>query len=385
MNKLLIGVVIALVSAGFFSGMAVASRMPAAAPEAAVTDAANPSPAADTQAPARAGSAAMGALPDLSPVAEKALEVAANITSTNVVRRSDPWSMFFLGEPSVERAQSLGSGVVVSADGLILTNTHVIGSRNAQVRVTLGKDAREREAEIVGIDELSDLSVLRVKATGLPTLPWGDSSKLRVAEWVLAVGNPFQLSGTVTVGVVSTVNRSQSGGVTDYIQTDAAINQGNSGGALVNGRGELVGINSMIYSPTGGNLGIGFAIPSNVARQILGELVRNGSVPWGSIGYVQWVEPAVLRRYYDVDVDGLFVNEMSRNSPAYRGGLRPQDIVTGFNGESVDSRDEIETLIAKARAGTEARVEIERQGRRMTLTIPIASRSEQQVTRPRAR
>ena len=138
---------------------------------------------------------------------------------------------------------------MVSPDGLILTNTHVIGSSNARVKVTLA-DGRERDAEIVGIDELSDLSVLRVKASGLPTIPWGDSSKLRVAEWVLAIGNPFQLSGTVTLGIVSAKSRSQSGGVTDFIQTDAAINRGNSGGALINARGELVGINNWILSPT---------------------------------------------------------------------------------------------------------------------------------------
>ncbi len=285
----------------------------------------------------------------------------------------------------METSQSLGSGVVVSPDGLILTNTHVIGSRNARVKVTL-TDGREREAEIVGIDELSDLTVLRVKASNLPTIPWGDSSKLRVAEWVLAIGNPFQLSGTVTLGIISAKSRSQSGGVTDFIQTDAAINSGNSGGALINARGELVGINTMILNPSGGgNLGIGFAIPSNLAREIMTELVRTGSVPWGSIGYVQWAEPEAIRRAYGVDVAGPLVYRIDPTSAAYRGGLRFRDVLLSVNGQRIEGVQELETLVAKSKPGTQARVEIQRESKRLSLTIPIENRSEQQVRRPRPR
>jgi S1-C subfamily serine protease len=384
MNKTLAALVLVLVAAGFFGGLAVASR--SAIPR-------DPAPAAipveeQTVQPPRATPAALpaaGALPDLSSVAEAALEGAANITSTNVVRREDPWSAFFGEPPSMQTSQSLGSGVVVSPDGLILTNTHVIGSSNARVKVTL-TDGRERDAEIVGIDELSDLTVLRVKASGLATIPWGDSSKLRVAQWVLAIGNPFQLSGTVTLGIISSKSRSQSGGVTDFIQTDAAINSGNSGGALVNARGELVGINTMIINPTGGgNLGIGFAIPSNLAREIMTELVRTGSVPWGSIGYVTWADPEAIRNAYRVNVNGPLVYRISETSAAYRAGLRRLDVLLTFNKERIESAEELETLVAKSKPGTQARVEIERENKRLTLTIPVESRSQQQVMRPRPR
>jgi S1-C subfamily serine protease len=215
-------------------------------------------------------------------------------------------------------------------------------------------------------------------------LAWGDSSKLRVAEWVLAVGNPFQLSGTVTLGIVSNPSRSQSGGVTDFIQTDAAINQGNSGGALINARGELVGINSMIYSESGGNLGIGFAIPSNLARQIMNELVKTGSVQWGSIGYVQWIEPEIAARY-NLRVNGLLVNRLDPASSAFRAGLRGGDVVLSVNGEKPRSREEIDALIARARAGSRANFEIERDGRRLSLTVPIESRQTQSGARRRVR
>ena len=386
MNKTAAALFVVLLSAGFLlGGLAVASRnrAPAGAP---------PAPAlAEDQAkpvPAARGTIALPAaatLPDLSSVAEAALEGAANITATNVVRREDPFAMFFGETPSMETSQSLGSGVVVSPDGLILTNTHVIGSRNARVKVTL-TNGLERDAEIVGIDELSDLTVLRVKASNLPTIPWGDSSKLRVAEWVLAIGNPFQLSGTVTLGIVSAKSRSQSGGVTDFVQTDAAINSGNSGGALINARGELVGINTMIINPSGGgNLGIGFAIPSNLAREIMTELVRTGSVPWGSIGYVQWAEPEAIRRAYGVDVAGPLVYRIDQTSAAYRGGLRFRDVLLSVNGQRIEGVQELETLVAKSKPGTHARVEVQREGKRLSLTIPIENRSEQQVRRPRQR
>jgi S1-C subfamily serine protease len=383
LNKTLAALVVILVSVGFVGGLVVSSRM--ASPEAPAAPAA-PEPPVEQARPI-AGAASLppaGTLPDLSSVAEAALRVATNISSTNVVRRSDPWSLFFYGEQAYYRAPSLGSGVIVSADGLILTNAHVIGNSSVGVKVRLF-DGGELDAEIVGIDELSDLAVLKVNASNLPTLPWGDSSRLRVAEWVLAIGNPFQLSGTVTLGIVSTVSRSQSGGVTDFIQTDAAINPGNSGGALVNARGELVGINSQIYSETGGYQGIGFAIPSNLARDIMNELVASGSVAWGSIGYVMWIEPALARRVGLGNIDGLMVNEIGRNSAAYRAGLRPADVILTFNGVKPSSREELESLIARARAGTRATVEIQRDGKRLTLTVPIESRQSQQSLRQRAR
>jgi serine protease Do len=379
-KKLLIIYLLITLPAGFVGGLVVARRLAASAAAAAVEPDQTPAPL-PTSRPA-AAAAATAALPDLSSVAEAALRVSANISSTSIIRRQNPWAFWFDDMPQFQQSQSLGSGVVVSADGLILTNTHVLRSTNAAIRVTLS-DRREFQAKIIGVDDLSDLAVVRIDARGLPTLPWGDSTRLRVAEWVLAIGNPFQLSGTVTLGIVSTVSRSQSGAITDFIQTDAAINPGNSGGALVNARGELIGINSMIYSETGGNQGIGFAIPSNLAQRIMKELVAYGSVPWGSIGFVQWIDPVVARRYGLGELDGPMVYRIDTSSAAYRGGLRPNDVLLSFDGRKTASSDQLESFVANSKTGSRVRVEVDRDGRRVTLEIPIESRQKQQPQRLR--
>ncbi|MCC7008441.1 MAG: trypsin-like peptidase domain-containing protein [Acidobacteria bacterium] len=383
-TSLLFGIVLLLLTAGFFGGLVVASRLNPPESERAAAST-SPAPAAsreaspDVQAARPAPLPAGGALPDLSPVAEAALKVAANISSTNLVQRRSPWPFFF-DDTQVMRSQSLGSGVIVSPDGLILTNTHVIGDPRADVRVTLA-DGRERPATIVGVDYLSDLTVLKVQATALPTLSWGDSSKLRVAEWVLAIGNPFQMNGTVTLGIVSAVSRTQGGAYTDFIQTDAAINPGNSGGALINARGELVGINTQIVSETGGFQGIGLAIPSNLARQIMQELVKNGSVSWGSIGYVRLVDPDTARQYGWGNIGGLLVYQIQNTSAAYRGGLRPEDVIVSFNGQKTPDIQTLDRLVAQARPGERATVVVDRNGRQITLEIPIESRQQQRLLR----
>ena len=329
--------------------------------------------------PATATPAAPAGLPDLSAVAEAALKVSANIASRTMVRNNDFFSQFF-GGPQFQQSQSLGSGVLVSAEGYVLTNTHVIGSQRADVRVTLS-DGQERPGKVVGIDEVSDLAVVQVDAPSVPLLPWGDSSRLRVAEWVMAVGNPFQLSGTVTLGIVSTVNRSgaQVGSeYSDFIQTDAAINPGNSGGALVNARGELVGINTMIFSSSGGYQGIGFAIPSNTARAIMSELVENGVIRWGSTGGgVHWIDMdrRTARANGFGDVEGLLVYRMATQSRLYQAGLRPGDIVVGFNGQTVRTRDEFERLVIRAPVGGRVPLDVIRDGRRITLNVPIVARN----------
>lgn len=381
--KLIVVSVLVLTGFGFLGGMLVASRFSASTPTFAAAD---QTPAPMPSAAPRQGVplAAASAMPDLSSVAEAALKAAANISSTTIVQRRSPWPFWFDDQPQAEQSQSLGSGVVVSSDGLILTNTHVIGNSGAtpDIRVTLS-DGRERPGRIVGIDDLSDLAVIKVDATNLPTLPWGDSGKLRVAEWVLAIGNPFQLSGTVTLGIVSTVSRSQSGAFTDFIQTDAAINPGNSGGALVNARGELVGINSMIYSETGGYQGIGFAIPSNSARMLMDELVAHGSVSWGSIGFVDVLDAATARRYGFGDLRGPIVTRINTGSAAYRGGLRLSDVIVAFGGQPVTDANQLSILVARAKAGTQVKMDIERDGRRLSLTVPVESREAQQSQQPR--
>ncbi len=366
---------ISALTTGVVTGWVLAGR-PAATAPAAVE-----SPQAQG-APARASVPASG-LPDLSAVAAAALDVSVNIASTNVVRAPDDFFSQFFGGPRFRRVPSSGSGVLVSTEGFVLTNTHVIGSRNAQVRVTLS-DGRERDAKLVGIDDVSDLAVVQVDAPKVALLPWGDSQKLRVAEWVLAVGNPFQLSGTVTLGIVSNVNRSaaQVGSeFSNFIQTDAAINPGNSGGALVNARGELIGINTMIYSSSGGYQGIGFAIPSNTAREIMEELIKNGSVRWGSLGSgrtVQWYEldRATARRNGFGDVQGILVYDILQQSPLYAAGLRADDVVVGFNGQPVATMEELNRLVVRARPNTRVPMEVLRGGRRLTINVPIVDRSQ---------
>ena len=365
-----------VLTAGFIGGLVVSGRMSLTQPSTAA-----PRPATDAQAQAPASSRApaiANALPDLSSIAEAALKVSVNISSTTTVQRQlSPFDRFFFGDVNpVERSQSLGSGVVVRSDGYVITNTHVIGNAGADIRVTLPNGV-EKPGTLVGIDEISDVAVVKVDATNLQTLPWGDSTKLRVAEWVLAIGNPFQLSGTVTLGIVSAINR--SGRYSDFIQTDAAINPGNSGGALVNARGELIGINTMIVSGTGGYQGIGLAIPSMTARGIMDELIKNGSVTWGDIGRIQWVtiDRESARRYGLGDIEGSMVYSIGRSSAAYRAGLQPEDIVVSFNGAKVADAEQLDRLIIQSKPGTRAKLDVVRDGRRTTIEVPVVSRQSQ--------
>jgi Do/DeqQ family serine protease len=378
--------VVVLLLTGFAGGLALSGRTslldraePSVPADAVAPAAVSAEPGAPLEAQAQRGTAArsLAALPDLSAVAERALLASVNISSTQYVRVRDPYFEFFFGANPVRPQQSLGSGVIVSPDGYILTNTHVVGDARAEIQVTL-PDRREVPATIVGTDDITDLAVVKVSENNLQPLPWGDSDRLRIAEWVLAVGNPFQLSGTVTLGIVSTVNRpgEQVGAYSDFIQTDAAINQGNSGGALVNSRGELVGINTMIYSETGGNIGIGFAIPANIARRIMDDLRQHGQVTWGSLGRVHWqtVTRSQARRYGLGDVDGVLAVRLWDDSSAYRAGLRPGDIVVAMNGEAVTDADQLSRSIIASEVGARARLEIVRDGRRLTLDVPVVNR-----------
>jgi serine protease Do len=219
----------------------------------------------------------------------------------------------------------------------------------------------------------------------MPVIPWGDSSKLKVAEWVMAVGNPFSLNQTVTLGVVSALGRANVG-ITqyeDFIQTDAAINPGNSGGALINGRGELVGINTAIFSQSGGYQGIGFAVPSNLVRRVVDDLTKFGRVRRGSIGYVS-VIPLTARLADELrapKVDGVVVQEMSRGSVAYTAGLEPGDVILSYNGTTIVDPSQFVRLVADSTIGSTARVEILRDGRRQTLRIPIEVQQERRARR----
>ena len=211
-------------------------------------------------------------------------------------------------------------------------------------------------------------------------IPWGDSSKLKVAEWVLAIGNPFQLNQTVTLGIVSALGRAEHRGIAgyeDFIQTDAAINPGNSGGALINSRGELIGINTAIFSQSGGYQGIGFAVPSNLARRVMDDLIKYGEVRRGSIGYFNTIPltPDIAARLETDRTRGLVVNRMDRNGAAYEAGLRPGDIILALNDTSIGDGAQLERLISDAKSGTTVRLKIARGTREITISVPVETRA----------
>ncbi|MCX6552433.1 MAG: trypsin-like peptidase domain-containing protein [Acidobacteria bacterium] len=268
---------------------------------------------------------------------------------------------------------------MVSADGYILTNNHVVGDNTAELTVSLA-DKREMRARLVGTDPWTDIALLKIDATGLPVIPWGDSSRLKVAEWVLAIGNPFMLNQTVTLGIVSALGRANVGvaAYEDFIQTDAAINPGNSGGALINARGELVGINTAIYSQSGGYQGVGFAVPSNLARRVMNDLIKYGEVRRGTLGYFE-LQPLTTRVAQELSVPvekGVLVSRMSRNAAAYVAGLRPGDVIVTFNGTSIDDASQLVRLIADSSIGGTATVGAYRKGRKIEFRIPVVAMRE---------
>ena len=375
-----------LVLVSFAAGLLLANR----SRESAEAVAQAPAPSRPTVATPVAATSPAGTLTDFSRIAERIIPAVVNISSQQVVRRQapvDPFFSQFFGAPDeifgsrrgVEN--SLGSGVIVSSDGFILTNNHVVTGEARRVTieqldVTVAlADKREVRADVVGVDPATDLAVLKIGAQNLPTIPWGDSSKLKVAEWVLAVGNPYQLSQTVTLGIVSAVGRTNLGvsSYEDFIQTDDAINPGNSGGALVNARGELVGINTVIFSQSGGYQGIGFAVSSNLAKRVVSDLQQYQEVRRGTMGPDQYVplSTRMAEEFGAPDTRGALVYRMSRSSPAYQNGLRPGDVVVAFNGTPVDDPGHLSRMVSDARIGSTALVTVIREGRRVELKIPI--------------
>jgi Do/DeqQ family serine protease len=379
-KKLILAIL--LVACGAVAALVVSGRMrldehATAAPARQNEGGASPASGSESAQP-RAGGA------DFSQVAERTINGVTNISSLQPRQRApidDPIFRYFFGEDDIfgrqRRSQSLGSGVIVSPDGYVMTNTHVVGSPNADVTVVLG-DKREMPATIVGVDPMTDIAVLKIGGTNLPAIPWGDSSKLKIAEWVLAIGNPYQLSQTVTLGIVSAVGRSLEGrvaGYEDFIQTDAAINPGNSGGALINGRGELVGINTAIFSQSGGYQGIGFAVPSNVARRVMDQLQRFGEVRRGWVGIteVASLTSALAQELGVESTRGAIVVNMVRGT-ALEAGLRPDDVVVSFNGQPVNDASHLLRLLADAEIGSTITLGVIQDGTRRDLKVRVAQR-----------
>jgi serine protease Do len=273
--------------------------------------------------------------------------------------------------------EGLGSGVIVSADGYILTNNHVVGGAD-EVTVTT-QDKTEYHAEVVGKDPLSDLAVIRVKANDLPAAKLGDSSKLRVGEWIVAAGNPFGLTDTITAGIVSAKGRSNMriAEYEDFIQTDAAINPGNSGGPLVNLQGEVVGINTAIASSGGGNNGVGFAIPINMAKSIMESLIGKGKVTRGWLGVsIQPLTEGMAQSFGYSSTEGALVGDVIKGGPAEQAGLEQGDIITSFDGTKVKDLTQFRNLVAAAEPGTKAELEVFRDGKTKTITVKLAERTE---------
>ena len=391
-----------LVAAGFVAGLVVTGRARTAT-EARVElprPAPGPteSPASPQRPPATTAPYAGVAGPDFTRVAGIAVKGVANISSLQVVRTrnspftNDPFFRYFFGDEDLfgardRRSLSLGSGVIVSSDGYVVTNNHVVGEdvrRVTEITIAL-PDKRDIKGRVIGVDPMTDIALLKIGVTGLSVVPWGDSSQLKVGEWVLAIGSPFQLSQTVTAGIVSAIGRANMGlaQYEDFIQTDAAINPGNSGGALINTRGELVGINTGIYSESGGYQGIGFAVPSNLARHVVDDLMKYGEVWRGSIGSVR-IEPLTPEYAAELgapNTRGAFVVSMGRASTAYEGGVRPGDVIVAFNGQPIDDPSQFLRLVADARIGSTATVKVLRNGRAQEFKLQIASSSNTRLRR----
>lgn len=265
-----------------------------------------------------------------------------------------------------------GSGVIVSSDGYVLTNNHVVsGADEVTVRLS---DKRELKAEIVGTDPATDLAVLKIDATGLVPARLGDSNELEVGEWVVAIGSPFGLEQTVTAGIVSAKGRANVGlaDYEDFIQTDAAINPGNSGGPLVNLRGEVIGINTAIASSNGGNMGVGFAIPSNMARTVMDSLIKNGRVERGWLGAViQNLDEGLASSFGYDETEGVLIGDVVPDGPAAKAGLKSGDIIVRYDGKPVKDVNELRYRVAATKAGTDVKVTVFRDGKLKTVEVEI--------------
>jgi len=326
-------------------------------------------------------------MPSLAPMLDRVTPAVVNIATEGRITVqqnplfADPFFRRFFNVPDgpiQRKTQSLGSGVIVDAErGLVLTNNHVI--QNAvQITVTL-RDGRQLQAELIGSDPETDVAVIRIPPENLTDIKPADSDKLRVGDYVVAIGNPFGLGQTVTSGIISALGRSGLGidGYEDFIQTDASINPGNSGGALVNLRGELVGINTAIFSQSGGNIGIGFAIPANLASHIMEQIVTTGDVDRGFIGIAaQDLSPELAEALGVTNQGGAIIVSITRGSPASEIGLQPGDVIVSINNKDVKKASDVRNFIGLLPVGETVTFVFYREGKRQTLSTQVASRRE---------
>ncbi len=336
-------------------------------------------------------------------IAKAVTPAVVNISTTRIIKNNnsgqggqgfpfnDPLFRRFFGEgdnsphrrgvpqqPQSRKEQSLGSGVIVTSDGLIVTNNHVV-EEASEIKVLL-EDKREFKATLVGRDKKSDIAVIRIDATDLATVPWSNSDNLQVGEYVAAVGNPFGLNQTVTMGIISAIGRANVGiaDYEDFIQTDAAINPGNSGGALVNLRGELIGINTAIFTRSGGYMGVGFAVPSNMVRSVMDSLVATGKVTRGWLGVsIQDVTPALAKEFGLKDAKGSLVTDIMPDSPAAKSDLKRGDVVVFFTGQEIDNSSHLRNMVARTRVGTKASVKIIRDRKEKEIFVTLSEQPKE--------
>jgi serine protease Do len=326
-----------------------------------------------------------------SAVSKQVEGAVVNISSEQVVQTSPQEEMFrrFFGDqgpfgnvPRNRRENSLGSGVIVDTAGYVLTNNHVV-DRGTRIRVKLN-DGRQMGATVIGKDAPTDLAVLKIDGSNLHALRLGDSSKVEVGDWVLAFGSPFGLEKTMTAGIVSAKGRViGSGAYDDYLQTDAAINPGNSGGPLVNLAGEVVGINTVIFSRSGGFEGVGFAIPSDLAQSVYNQLAKSGKVTRGWLGVdVQELTPELAKSFNLKEKKGVLVSEVEPGSPAERAGVRSGDILIEYNGRPVNSYKDLSLAVAETKVGASSKLKLLRQGQEVALDVKVGERPDQRSEAP---
>ncbi|OGS98498.1 MAG: protease Do, partial [Gallionellales bacterium RIFCSPLOWO2_02_60_31] len=328
-------------------------------------------------------------LPDFTELVEKQGPAVVNISTTQIIRNAhglpnlpegDPFYEFFRRFapqiPREQESQSLGSGFIISADGYIMTNAHVVDSaEKITVRLT---DKREFRAKVIGADRRTDVALLKIEATGLPKITVGDPNKLKVGEWVVAIGSPFGFDSSVTAGIVSAKGRSlPQDNFVPFIQTDVAINPGNSGGPLFNMNGEVVGINSQIYTRSGGSMGLSFAIPIDVATQVTEQLRTSGKVTRGRIGVtIQELTRELAESFGLSKPVGALISSVEKNGPADKAGIEASDVILKFDGKPVNSSSDLPRMVAATKPGSKVAVDLWRKGGSRQVTVEIAEMPE---------